>query len=136
MSETPISETELQAYADGRLDEATRAAVEAWLASRPEEAERVADYRRMSEALRTAYDAVLGEPVLRPPFAPPMARPSRSSTATRPKPIWSPPRRGKRSSTRAMTCDWPKSCASAKGRKKSRSRLTTYRLTFLRDAEK
>jgi anti-sigma factor RsiW len=63
MSETPITEADLQAYADGRLDEAGRAAVEAWLASRPEDAERVADYRRLGEALRAAYDSVLAEPV-------------------------------------------------------------------------
>lgn len=63
MSEIPITEADLQAYADGRLDEAGRAAVEAWLASRPEDAERVADYRRLGEALRAAYDSVLAEPV-------------------------------------------------------------------------
>ena len=63
MSEAPISEADLQAYADGRLDESRRAAVEAWLAAHPEEAERVADYRRLSEALRAAYDAVLAEPM-------------------------------------------------------------------------
>jgi len=63
MSETPITEAELQAYADGRLDEAGRLAVEAWIAARPEEAERVADYRRLGDALRAAYDPVLAEPV-------------------------------------------------------------------------
>jgi anti-sigma factor RsiW len=73
MSEVPVTEDDLQAYADGRLDEAGRAAVESWLASRPEEAERVADYRRLSEAMREAYDPVLAEPVpdrlRRPPHA-------------------------------------------------------------------
>lgn len=63
MSEAPVTEADLQAYADGRLEESRRMAVEAWLAARPEEAERVADYRRLSEALRGAYDAVLEEPV-------------------------------------------------------------------------
>jgi anti-sigma factor RsiW len=63
MSETPITDAELQAYADGRLDEARRLAVEAWIAARPEEAERVADYRRLGDALRAAYDPVLAEPV-------------------------------------------------------------------------
>jgi anti-sigma factor RsiW len=62
MSETPITEAELQAYADGRLEEARRVAVEAWIAARPEEAERVADYRRLGDALRAAYDPVLVEP--------------------------------------------------------------------------
>jgi anti-sigma factor RsiW len=63
MSDTTITEADLQAYADGRLDPPRSAAVEAWLASRPEDAERVADYRRLSEALRGAYDTVLAEPV-------------------------------------------------------------------------
>jgi anti-sigma factor RsiW len=63
MSETAITEADLQAYADGRLDEAHRSAVEAWIAARPEEAERIADYRRLGEALRAAYDPVLAEPV-------------------------------------------------------------------------
>ena len=63
MNEAPITEADLQAYADGKLDEASRLAVEAWIASRPEDAERVADYRRLGEALRAAYDTVLAEPV-------------------------------------------------------------------------
>ena len=63
MSEVQITESELQAYADGRLDLARSAAVEAWLAARPDQAERVAEYRRIAEALRAAYDPVLQEPV-------------------------------------------------------------------------
>jgi anti-sigma factor RsiW len=63
MSETTITEADLQAFADGRLEEARRAAVEAWLAARPEDVERVADYRRLGDALRAAYDPVLAEPV-------------------------------------------------------------------------
>ena len=63
MSDAPVTEAELQAYADGRLEPGRRAALEAWLAARPEEAERVADYRRLAEALRGAYDPVLEEPV-------------------------------------------------------------------------
>ena len=35
--------------------------MEAWIAARPEEAERIADYRRLSEALRAAYDPVVSE---------------------------------------------------------------------------
>jgi anti-sigma factor RsiW len=61
MSEPHITESELQAYADGRLDPEPRLAVEAWLAARPEEAERIADYRRLSEALHAAYDPVAAE---------------------------------------------------------------------------
>jgi anti-sigma factor RsiW len=58
-----VSEAELQAYADGRLPEARRAAVEAWLAEHPEESERIAAYRRLGEEVRAAYDGMLSEPV-------------------------------------------------------------------------
>jgi anti-sigma factor RsiW len=61
MSDAPITEAELQAYADGRLEPERRRAVDAWLAARPEEAERIADYRKLAEALRAAYDPVFGE---------------------------------------------------------------------------
>jgi anti-sigma factor RsiW len=62
-SEQPVTEPDLQAYADGRLPEARRAEVEAWLAARPDEAERIADYRAQNQMLRAVYDPVLGEPV-------------------------------------------------------------------------
>ena len=61
--ETQITDAELQAYADGRLGEERSRAVEAWLAARPEDAERVAAYRRLGEELRRAYDPVLDEPL-------------------------------------------------------------------------
>jgi anti-sigma factor RsiW len=61
--ETPITESDLQACADGRLGAARRAEVEAWLATRPEEAERVAGFREASAQLRAFYDPVLAEPV-------------------------------------------------------------------------
>jgi len=60
--ELPITEAELQAHADGRLAAGRRAEVEAWLAARPEEAERIAMYRRVGEELRVLYDPVLAEP--------------------------------------------------------------------------
>lgn len=63
MSDTPISESELQAYADGRLAPERQAAVESWLAGRPDEAERIADYRKLTEALRAAYDPFFTESV-------------------------------------------------------------------------
>jgi len=56
-------EADLQAYADGQLPAAQRAAVEAWLAAHPEEAERVETYRRLGAELRAQYDAVLEESV-------------------------------------------------------------------------
>ena len=63
MSELPVNEADLQAYADGRLTAERRALVEAWLATRPEEAERVAAYQRLGKEVRTAYEAMLSEPV-------------------------------------------------------------------------
>jgi anti-sigma factor RsiW len=63
MSEAQITEGDLQAYADGRLEPERRAAVDAWLAGRPDEAERLADYRHLGDALRSAYDPVLQEEV-------------------------------------------------------------------------
>lgn len=50
----PVTEAELQAYVDDRLDEARRDAVAAWLAERPEDARRVSAYREQSELLRRA----------------------------------------------------------------------------------
>jgi anti-sigma factor RsiW len=52
----PIREDELQAYVDGRLDDARRAAVEQYLAGSPQDASRVATYARQRDTLR----AVLG----------------------------------------------------------------------------
>lgn len=57
------AESDLQAYADGQLPLAQRAAVEAWLAAHPEDAERVESYRRLGQELRAQYDAVLEEAV-------------------------------------------------------------------------
>ncbi len=62
-TEPTVTEADLQAYADARLGAERSAEVESWLAARPEEAERVAAYRRLGEALRAAYDPVLAEPV-------------------------------------------------------------------------
>jgi anti-sigma factor RsiW len=69
-----VTEHDLQAYADGKLPEERRAAVAAWLAAHPEDAERIDSYRRLAEELRTSYAPVLDEPVpdrlrhaLRPP---------------------------------------------------------------------
>ena len=59
----PINEADLQAYADERLGAERRLDVEAWLSAHPEDAERVADYRRLHHELRAAYHPVLDEPV-------------------------------------------------------------------------
>jgi anti-sigma factor RsiW len=62
-SEISVTEAELQAYADGRLHGDRRAEVEAWLAMRPEEAERIASYVQLNEEMRALYDPVLVEPI-------------------------------------------------------------------------
>ena len=61
--EAPITESDLHAYVDGRLSADRRESVEAWLASQPEEAERVAAYRRLGDDVKTLYEPVLSEPV-------------------------------------------------------------------------
>src|SRR3954471_184584 len=63
MSEQPISEADVQAYVDGRLPDERRSAVEAWLAARPEESERIAASRRLAHEVRSAYETTLAEPV-------------------------------------------------------------------------
>lgn len=63
MSVHPITENDLHAYADGRLDATRRAEVEAYLASNPGASERAAEYARQNEALRELYAQVLAEPV-------------------------------------------------------------------------
>ena len=59
----PVTESDLQSYADGELPESRRADVAAWLASHPEDAERLESYRRLAEELRGTYEDVLDEPV-------------------------------------------------------------------------
>jgi anti-sigma factor RsiW len=59
----PVTEHDLQAYADGKLPEERRAAVAAWLAAHPEDAERIENYRRIAQELRGTYEGVLDEPV-------------------------------------------------------------------------
>lgn len=58
-----IGEHDVQAWADGRLADDRRAAVDAWLAQHPDEAERATAYRALNEQLHARYDPVLGEPV-------------------------------------------------------------------------
>jgi anti-sigma factor RsiW len=58
-----VTEHDLQAYADGELPAERQAAVAAWLAAHPEDAERIENYRRLAEELRSTYEGVLDEPV-------------------------------------------------------------------------
>jgi anti-sigma factor RsiW len=61
--DSPVTIDELHAYVDGVLPADRRQAVEAWLAARPEDAARVAEWRAIGDAVRTRYGAVADEPV-------------------------------------------------------------------------
>jgi anti-sigma factor RsiW len=63
MSNSPVTEAELQAHVDGRLPPERMDAVAAWLAARPDEDARLASYRAQRNALRAALDPVLDEPL-------------------------------------------------------------------------
>lgn len=69
-----VTEIELHAYADGRLDDARRVQVEAHLAHDPAATESVRLWREQNEALRAFYNPVLNQPVPRRLLA---VRPSR-----------------------------------------------------------
>jgi anti-sigma factor RsiW len=71
----PVGEAELHAYVDGQLPDDRRAAVEAWLAAHPEDAERVAAYGSLAQQWRAAYEPVLSEPMPRELAAVLLARP-------------------------------------------------------------
>lgn len=62
-TDLPITEADLQAYIDGRLAHGRRSEVEAWLASRPDEAERLTQLRSQRDAMHALYDPVLDEPI-------------------------------------------------------------------------
>ena len=59
----PVTEDELHAYVDNELPAERRGDVEAWLATHPDDAERVRSWRAMADALHARYDAVADEPV-------------------------------------------------------------------------
>ncbi|HEX6004353.1 MAG TPA: anti-sigma factor [Burkholderiales bacterium] len=63
MTTLPVTESELHAYVDGALPESRSTEVETYLASHPEDAERVANYRRQNEALAAQYGAIADERV-------------------------------------------------------------------------
>ena len=60
---SPVNEADLHAYADGQLDPARRAEVEAYLAAHPDAGEKVGSWRRQASELHAAFDGVLNEPV-------------------------------------------------------------------------
>src|SRR5258708_31103803 len=59
----PVTEDELHAYVDNELPAERRGDVEAWLATRADDAERVRSWRAMADALHARYDAVADEPI-------------------------------------------------------------------------
>jgi anti-sigma factor RsiW len=61
--ERPITEDEVQAYVDDRLDAARRQEVDRHLAAQPELAQRVAAYRAQRDALRAVFAARAAEPI-------------------------------------------------------------------------
>src|SRR2546421_4671935 len=59
----PVTEDELHAYVDNELPAERRGDVETWLATHPDDAERVQSWRAMAEALHARYDSVADEAV-------------------------------------------------------------------------
>ena len=60
---SPVSEEELHAYVDGELPIERREAIEAWLASHPDDSTRVATWRAQAETIRARYGSIVSEPV-------------------------------------------------------------------------
>jgi anti-sigma factor RsiW len=58
-----VSADLLHGYADGRLDAATAAEVEAWLGNHPDAAAEVAGWRRQNGEIHALLDAVAAEPI-------------------------------------------------------------------------
>jgi anti-sigma factor RsiW len=62
-NDLPVTEDELHAFVDGELPDDRREAVEAWLATHPEDAARVGAWRSQIEAIRARYHEVGAQPV-------------------------------------------------------------------------
>ncbi|MFN4165003.1 MAG: anti-sigma factor family protein [Ferrovibrio sp.] len=62
-ADQPVTDAELQAYADDRLPAADRLRVEAWLMGNPDAAAKVAAWQDQAEALRQYFAPALDEPV-------------------------------------------------------------------------
>jgi anti-sigma factor RsiW len=56
-----VSEDELSAYVDGELSADRRGAVEAWLATHPDDAAKVAAWRKLGDLVRVRYGTVADE---------------------------------------------------------------------------
>lgn len=57
----PVTEADLQAYVDGQLSPARRKEIEGYIATHPEAAELIEDYRFLNESIRELYDPVMEE---------------------------------------------------------------------------
>ena len=73
----PMTEAELHAHVDGQLTPERQREIEAYLASRPDEAQRAEAYRAQKRELRALFDPVLDE-----------ALPQRVLDAARPRTPW------------------------------------------------
>jgi anti-sigma factor RsiW len=62
-NDLPVAEDELHAYVDGELPADRRAAVEAWLATHPDDAARIAAWRLQADAIRARYADVATQPL-------------------------------------------------------------------------
>jgi anti-sigma factor RsiW len=62
-AEQNITEADLVAYADGRLDAPRLAEAEAWLADHPEDRRKIESWRTQNAMLRAALDPIAAEPV-------------------------------------------------------------------------
>lgn len=84
--QTPVSEADLHAYADGQLQGPRRAEVEAFLAADPEAARKVEAWRQQAAALHAGLDGVLNEAV--PLAALPRQLHAHGSRASAWRPAW------------------------------------------------
>ncbi|MGA2940627.1 MAG: anti-sigma factor [Xanthobacteraceae bacterium] len=58
-----VSEDELHAYVDGELPAERRGAIESWLTTHPEDAAKVAAWRKQAELIQARYGAVANEKI-------------------------------------------------------------------------
>jgi anti-sigma factor RsiW len=63
LASLPVTDMMLQAYVDDHLSETQRDQVEAYLATHPEQAAKVAGCRRLNQALHAQFDPILSEEV-------------------------------------------------------------------------
>lgn len=60
---SPVTEDELHAFVDGELPSDRILAVEAWLASHPDDAARIAAWRMQADAIRARFHKTANEPI-------------------------------------------------------------------------